>query len=115
MWVFTGQNSRDLSHARVFLTVLSDFLDINFTISRLVEDCLQASKVCHFGGGHLGVMEAREEGKVWPKAGKGGKRPRWSDLEPIFLKRWGESTREVAEPQVNFTAEVLRGLKSLKK
>ena len=59
-------------------------------------------------------MDQKEEAKAWGK-GRGVRRPRWSDLETVFNKRWGEPLSSVAEPNVNVIAELMRGMKAGKK
>lgn len=59
------------------------------------------------------VMDRRGEGKPWPKAGKreNSKKPRWSDLEEVYVKRWGEQLPTGAASTFDFIDTVMRGLK----
>jgi len=58
-------------------------------------------------------MDRRGEGKPWPKAGKreNGKKPRWSDLEELYLKRWGDQLPTSSAVPFDFVTAVMRGVK----
>lgn len=115
-WRVLGcQYCRDLSHTRVLLTVFRDLLDVNIAVGSFVEDRFEPCEVGTFRSGHIAVMDQREEGKAWGKGGKTASKSRWSDLETVFAKRWGEPLRSVPEPQINFIAEVNRALRGARK